>query len=273
MGKLYKCTFIIPFHKVDDELAFKKLSVAIASYKNAAKKYSGEEEFNCVISTTNEFKYDSFDGVSVLTTDKGSSYTILVNNAINEVKGDTEYVSILEFDDKLTENALNIFERYEQEYSKDQDPASVFAGLAFILMRDNDEDLAAKDNETLVGISNESTFAPGVAEEYSKFDFNMMLRSNFLFLNGAFIKVDVFDEVGMLKENFDTLYDYEFTLRLVYNGIIVRSIPKITHIHYLSKNGAFETQKEMPKKLKDQWLIHARKEYFFNEERELYFSD
>jgi len=99
-----------------------------------------------------------------------------------------------------------------------------------------------------------------------------MLRTNFLFVNGCYIKPEVFDSFGTFKENFDILYDYEWALRMVYNGVTIRTIPKATHFHSITEDGASETQKALPNSVKENWLGAARREYFFDEDREINFE-
>lgn len=265
MGKRL-CVVIIPYHKegIDDRLV-----ECIQSYHEALKNYSGDGfEFKLVLSTPDSF---DIDGVDIFVNgedddeDRGSSYPILVNEAIEAFKDEADYFTILEFDDKLTRSAFNVFDRYEFSLSSDEPDVDtkVFCGLAFVLKGEEGSE------PTLVGISNEAAFAPNLAEEYGKLDFNMMLKNNFMFLNGSFIHKSVFAECGLLKTNFEMFCDYEFALRMVYNGISIQSIPKVTHLHFLSEDGAFAKQKDSPRHIVDQWLSAARKEYFFNEEREI----
>ena len=74
------------------------------------------------------------------------------------------------------------------------------------------------------------------------------------------------------KENFEMFYDYEWALRVVYNGGIIRSIPKATHFHAMVDDGAFETQKALPSETVENWLGAAKREYFFEVDREINFD-
>ena len=251
-----KIVYIIPLHKKD-----KKVLDAIVSIPEGSA---------IVVATTPEIQvWLSTKKVQVeFANSDVTTYPALVNAGLSYAKSLSEFdlVSILEFDDKLMPNAHTIINEYANDW---WDDVEIFAPLACVVKEDPDID---EDKPVLVGIANEASMAPQVAEEFGFFDFNMMLRTNFIFMNGCYIKPSVFEDYGNLKENFELFYDYEWTLRVVYNGGIVRSIPKATHFHTLSDDGAFETQKVMPREVRENWLGAARREYFFEEDREISFD-
>lgn len=184
-------------------------------------------------------------------------YCELANAGIKFCEKNSEYVSILEYDDELTENAIRVFNRYSEKF-KDDD---VLAGLSAVVKH------IENDKKVLLSIVNETALAPGMADDFGLFDFNMLLRSNYLFVNGLFMKTKIFSETGYFKPSLKMFYDYEFSLRLVYVGLIVRTIPKITHYHYINQNGASNLHKIATQKERDFWIGTARKEYFFTEDR------
>lgn len=200
--------------------------------------------------------------------DKNYSYPVLVNGGIDYIKCEEmnpKFISILEYDDILSPKALEVIKEYILDDEPDEDhPVGIYAPLATVVQYTEGE-----DKPTLMGISNEATFAPQIAEEDGYFDFNMMLKTNFVFVNGCFIKPEVFDEFGLFKTNFQMFYDYEWALRMVYNGVIIKSVPKVTHIHTARDDGAFGQFVKEPKETRDFWLSLTRKEYFFVEEREI----
>jgi len=250
-----KITYIIPLHK-EDEKVFR----AIESVPEGA---------DIIVSTTKDVedwfcgKLEQDSKVMTVVNDK-STYPVLVNAGIEySKKGECDLINILEYDDTILPNAHKIV----SEYSTDWDDVEIYCPLACIVVEED-----TTDKPTLVGISNEASMAPQMAEEFGYFDFNMMLKTNFIFLNGCYIKPSVFEDYGIIKENFDMFYDYEFLLRVVYNGGIIRSIPKATHFHAINEAGAFETQKALPKETRENWLGAARREYFFEDDREISFE-
>jgi len=246
-----KVAYIIPLHKKSD-LVFRAMDsigdngIVIVSIPESLEKWfnKGGKNYNSV----------------VITNDK-TSYPSLVNAGIKYVKEsvpDVDYVSILEYDDVLTPNSSSIVNKY----GSDWESIDILAPLACVV-KYNDGD----DKPILVGITNEAAMAPQLAEEFGVFDFNMMLRTNFIFVNGCYIKPKVFEDYGVFKENFEMFYDYEWTLRMVYNGVSIKTVPMATHFHALTEDGAFESHRKVSKDIVDKWLGAARREYFFDEDR------
>ena len=262
-----KIVYIVPLHKKDDRV-FRALSSIPAG---------AEIVVSCNEETWKWFDANNKEQVeNHCITNEVTTYPTLVNSAIkyiigyedgdNSVDGailDVDYISILEFDDTVLEHAHDIIE----EYATDWDDPEVLAPLSCVVKEQEGD-----EKPVLVGIANEAAMAPQMAEEYGLFDFNMMLRTNFLFVNGCYIKPSVFEDYGMFKENFDIFYDYEWALRVVYNGGIIRSIPKATHFHAITDDGAFETHKALPNEVRENWLGAARREYFFEDDREISFD-
>lgn len=258
-------TYIIPLHK-KDERVFR----AIASVP---------KEDTIIISTTKEIKTwlrnkmsdDNGDIGAYFTTSDKSSYPTLVNagilltldfNKVTDGELDCDLISILEFDDTVTPNANNII----TQYYNDWDDVDIFAPVV-CMVKENDT-----DKPILIGIANEAPMAPNVSEEFGTFTYNMMLKTNFLFVNGCYIRPSVFVEHGVFKENFKLFYDYEWALRVIYSGVITKCVPKTTRFHYLYDDSAFETQKATDKQTLENWLSAAKQEYFFDNDREICFD-
>ena len=196
---------------------------------------------------------------------KQTSYAELVNLGIEHARTleDVEWVSILEHDDTTLPGATALFMEYRDVY----DDVEMFAGLTLIV--DHAENPA--DAPVLKTMANEACWAPNVMETSGLFDFNALLRLGFVFLNSTFIKLTVFDDVGMIKKNLKYYNDYEFTLRVVYNGKIVRGIPKATHYHFV--NGQVHNEMNTGDKAEVEfWSNAARKEYFFDFDREVIYE-
>lgn len=260
MVELYNCIFIIPYHK---DTFDQRLGRAINSYNEALKEYvkagGDKDKFKLVIMSKKDFTDEIFIYDKTL---KGSTYPFLVNAGIEKFKEETKYISILEYDDILTKNSLKIFDTYVN--GNQEEDVGIYAPLTFVAKHDEEK----KDEKpALINVINEACMAQGVSEEYGYIDFNMMLRSNFLFVNGSFIKSEVFDDIGVFKTNFKWFYDYEWALRAVYNGVVIKAVPKATHIHFLCNDSLFNKQNSLPRETIDKWISLARREYFFNEER------
>lgn len=256
-----RVAYIIPLHKKDDRV-FK--AIESIYFENAVVIVSIPKELKTWLHKgLNKLKEGVFSAVG----DRGSSYPTLVNMGLDVALGsdveNIDYISILEFDDVLTPNAHKILNKY----ANDWEDVDILAPLACVVKW-----IDGDDKPVLVGTANEAPMAPQIAEEFGFFDFNMMLKTNFMFVNGLYIKPEVFKQFGRFKENFEMFYDYEWALRMVYNGVTIRSIPKATHLHSLSEDGAFETQKNADSKTRDNWLSAARREYFFEDDRNISFN-
>jgi len=246
--------YIIPLHKKDDKV-FRALStvteskVVIATTLEIAKWVNIQPEIG-------EMKPD-------FVFSENTSYAALVNAGIDFASEfSPDYISFLEFDDQLTPRAENII----NEYADDFIDADILAPIAFMVKGNKDENM---DKPMLVGLSNEACFAPQVFEEFGYYDYNTLLKTNFVFVNGCYFKPKVFKDFGKFKTNFEIFCDYEFILRMIYNGAIIRGIPKACRYHFVENDSMFEIQKNQSEEKKQKWLLNAKKEYFFAEERQL----
>lgn len=251
--------YIIPAHKLHPGLTAAIDSVLAQSPKA-----------NLILVTPKDEVYPSIsdarlEKLTLVNAEGDRSFPALVNLGIEAAKGmeNVEWISILEYDDALLPYATAVFEKYRDRF--DQTP--VFAGLTLIV----DPGDRTKDQTqppALQQMANEAAWAPNIMEVPGIVDFNAMLRMNFVLLTSTFIKLEILDEIGNLKQNMKHFSDYEFLLRIVYNGHEIRSIPKATHYHY--NNGeALTTLRSLNRDEAEFWVNAARKEYFFEFDREL----
>lgn len=251
-----KLAYIIPSHRKTDTLQSAIESALSQTEKSVVIVATTEE-------VASEINNQQSSRLFVVTTNEDTSYQTLVNLGIEKARGlkGVEWVSFLEHDDRLLPKATELFTQYCEQF----DDAQMFAGLTLVVEPSDD------GPPGLRMMANEAAWAPNVMEEPGVFDFNAMLRMNFIFLNGCFIHLDVFDSVGMLKPNMRFYSDYEFALRVVYGGIIVRSIPKATHYHFV-EGEAFKEYQDAPRDETTFWVNTARKEYFFEFDREVEYA-
>jgi len=147
------------------------------------------------------------------------------------------------------------------------------------------------------GFLNEAPWAEGVAEEAGVFDLNMLLRMNCVNITGGVFKVDSLKQYSEeidgfyypVKENLKLSFGYEFFLRFIYNDLKVFCIPRIGYEYtvlgnankydgFLSKvpgnlislspelGGITESEYKF-------WLQAAKKEYFFDEKRNIEYKE
>jgi hypothetical protein len=153
------------------------------------------------------------------------------------------------------------------------------------------------NNNLFSGFLNEACWAEGMAEEAGVFDLNMLLRMNCINVTGTVFKVSSLkqyseerdDLLYPMKENLKFINSYEFFLRFIYNDLKVYSIPRIGYEYSVVSN-ALEYDKflsKVPTNLlniakenggitTDEyqfWMQSAKKEYFFDEQRNIEYKD
>jgi hypothetical protein len=260
-----KLAYIIPAHKVDHRLLYAVESALAQSEKTYV-----------VVACTPEVaerglpdKYNNAVNLVIVDGDDTSMQN-LVNAGLEIVKSldDVEWFSILEFDDKVLPNATKLFMRYREVFPE----FNAFAGLGLVCEsngeRNPQEELQAPNLRTM---ANEAAWAANIMEQSGVFDFNAMLRMNFILLTCCFFKLEILEEIGQLKPNMKYFYDYEFLLRVVYNGHNIRAIPKATHYHFTNGEG-ISAHHSLNKTDADFWSNTARKEYFFEFDRKLVYE-
>ncbi|MFW9875187.1 MAG: hypothetical protein ACFFG0_18940 [Candidatus Thorarchaeota archaeon] len=253
---------IIPLHQYDK----KRLDYAIESF--LAQQSKAKLFLSGPASVLDKIQYPF--AIKIIE-NEDTSYQNLCNVAIKKIQEieDISWISILEYDDAYTKRAFTLFDNYRKAYSEMELETKLWAGLT-ILIKDESRNT---ESQKMVGMVNEAMWAGGMAEEAGIFDLNAILRNSFMFVNGCFIHKSVFEEVGYFKPSMKAFYDYEFAIRMIYNGIICRSIPKLTHKHYVrEENSAQSTIKSMSEDERTFWLSMSKREYFYEEDRNVQYT-
>ncbi len=256
MRKNHKYAYIIPIHKNDktieralDSVVGLESTIVYVACNVATKKWINE---NVEISDLLTVKF-------VTGKAKETSYSQLVNLGIKSIGNTAEFISILEFDDKVSPGAHAAME----PYFVDNPEFHIYTPLAAMLAGEDEEKLQ------MISMLNEASFAAGVFEEYGVYDINTMLKSNFIFVNGLYFRPVAFEMSGLFKSNIKLFEDYEFVLRALNNGCTFMAIPKVARHHYYTMDGEFERRKNLSQETRDEWLVKIKQEYFFVEDREI----
>lgn len=187
-----------------------------------------------------------------------TSFSAQVNEALKSVK--TKYFSILEYDDTYTSIWFKNVENYIESSEGD-----VFAYFPLVELIDS------KDEEYgPVGYVNEALWASSFSEEIGYFDLEAL--ENFMDYNpnGGVFKTEEFVSLGGLKASMKLSFWYEFLLRAVYYKKKIFVIPKVGYIHYINRDGSLSSiySSTMDSKEADWWFETAKKEYFFQQDRQ-----
>ena len=184
-----------------------------------------------------------------------SDFCSQINFGVNNVK--TKWFSFIEFDDEYSNNWLKNVDEYVNSY----EDVNVF--LPIIVNVD--------EKGEFIGLSNEPVWANGFSDKLGYLDNDILLAyQNFNFSGFAMTK-ETFIDNGGLKKSLKLTFIYEFLLRLTYKDIKIMVLPKIGYKHMNHRVGSlFNTYlSEMNSVESNWWLAQAKKEYFFNNERQI----
>lgn len=242
-------TVIVPVHKWDDEI------------KNmfTEARNSVDKEVNVMVVTTTDSGYDYKDkAIKVVKSDDGSSFQHLVNLGVNNIE--TEWFSILEFDDTFSENWFDNFIKY-QEYNQQYN---------FFMPMNDLYNVEGGKNE-FVGNGNEAVMAASFSDEIGVIDEKSLDDYFSYYIPGSIIKTELYKNLGGLKESIKLSFWYEFMLRAAHNGEKMYVVPKIGYTHKLARSGSLmeEYRKTIDEKESAFWFNQAKKQSFFKTDKNI----
>jgi hypothetical protein len=173
---------------------------------------------------------------------------------------ETDYFTILEFDDELSLTYYKQAERYTNYYND----IDVF--LPMIIETNSEEGIVKFTNETVW--SKSFVGENGVLGYLNTKGLNE--HTDFKFC-GAIFKKSEFESVGKLKSNIVLAFQYEFLLRVLNNGGKVFTIPKFMYKHLITREDSLfdRYEKELSMKARKFWFETAKRECNFPSDREI----
>ena len=253
-------TVILPIHELQDKLEdFLKIAI------NSINKQTLLPD-NLLIVTSqdkkltdflNSFDYGDFkDKTKIVENTTGNfDFQSQVNFGVSQCE--TEYFTLLEFDDEISK----IWIKNGVEYINAYPEVAIFLPIIF----------ECDTQGNFLSFSNENIWGKNVSEEMGMLDNNTLQKiQNFNFC-GMIMKKDIFEEFGGLKSNMKLTFIYEFFLRMSYSANQIMVIPKLGYKHINNReNSLFDHYKNTVDVLESRfWVNKAKKEYFFNEDREI----
>lgn len=227
--------------------------------------------------TVNEEIIDANNSVDVnLVKTDVSNFSKVFNTLFNlAIDGGYEAFSVVESEDAIGPNWYGIANLYMQENSE--------IGFFLPMIRNF-------HNGGLIGLMNEACWAEGISEEAGKFDMNLLLRFNCANPLGGIFRVSSLEEYSEnkdgrlcpMKESIKISHYYEFFLRMIYNDIKMMTIPRVGYDFRVNNAQEFShSSSKVPSNItsipSDKggisvqeasfWLELAKKEYFFDEDR------
>jgi hypothetical protein len=206
-------------------------------------------------------KWSPVEGIvsTILYNDGDTDFCGQVNFGVDN--SNTEYFSILEYDDEYS----NIWFKQFDEYIKHYDEVDVFLPLVV----DTDE------NGQFISFTNEALWAMGFSEDLGYLDNTTLLRYQNFQVSGMIMSKEKFEEIGGLKPSIKLTFNYEFLLRATYNDAVIMSIPKVGYKHTNQRTNSLfwdykygQSNKLSPDEAKF-WVETAKKEYFFTTDRQV----
>lgn len=170
---------------------------------------------------------------------------------------DTEWFSILEFDDIYATTWLKNVRLYKEE-NGDTD---VF--LPIIVNRTMENGF--------IGFNNEAVWAAEFSQEMGVVDNNSLVSYQGFNIDGMVMRKSVYEGHGGLKPSMKLTFIHEFLLRITYFSTRVMVIPKLGYQHIIGREDSlFEGYtKTISKDESRWWMSLAKKEYFHTKDRNI----
>lgn len=262
-------TIIIPVHEINEQITA-YLDKAIES----VVKQEGEIPPVVIVYATSieneiiEYKksiidkyYENLtlninDLITLVKNEGNTDYQSQVNLAVNTIN--TDYFSVLEFDDELGAT----FYKNSSNYISNYPEIDVFLTMMIEVNERNEG----------IKLTNETVWAQqfvGENGEMGYLNINSLKQYSDFKLSGAIIKKSEFKNLGGYKSNIKLAFMYEFLLRALNNACKIFSIPKIGYKHLATRNGSlFDGYlKNMPIDERKFWFETANKESNFINDR------
>ena len=186
------------------------------------------------------------------------SFATQVNHGVE--MSESKWCSILEFDDEYSNIWFKNATKYMDIY-KDVD-----AFLPIVVDVD--------DKLVFAGFTNEATFAANVSSEIGILTNETLQTFQNFQTSGMVFSKEKFLEVGGFKSNLKLTFGYELFLRMTYNSLKIMTIPKIGYKHMNLREGSLfwnykNGEVRMTQEEAKFWIDTAKKEYFYNNDREI----
>jgi glycosyltransferase involved in cell wall biosynthesis len=172
----------------------------------------------------------------------------------------SKWVSFFEFDDEYANIWFENVGKYMTHYPE------IDAFLPIVV--DVDE------KGMFIGFTNEATFAANFTQEMGFLTNETLLNYQNFQTSGMVIKKEKLEEFGFMKPSMKLTFVYEFLLRMTYNSMRIMTIPKLGYKHTTLREGSiFWNYKNGSDVMTENevkfWISTAKKEYFFNEDRNI----
>lgn len=251
-------TIIIPIHKFNDEIKT-CLTNALTSIRINQKTYTFGKLIPLVVAPSDVLEEigENFGEEYYYTyhrnTTGNTDFCSQINFAVKHV--DTEYFSILEFDDTYTDNWFKM----AHEYYYTNESVSVF--LPINILTDSEH----KQFQFI----NEIAWTGSFSNNIGYLDYDCLEDYPSFNLTGGIFNTEDFKKIGGFKPSIKVAFNYELLLRMTKRELKVYVVPKEGYIHVIGRKDSLtdEYNNTLSKEEIKKWFDLAKIEYSFTEDR------
>ena len=255
-----KTTVIIPVHKMDESVK--------TYFENAVKSVESQktqpEELLVVVAKDVKIDETVLKNIKhrVIVNEGETDFCSQVNFGVENVN--TEFFSILEFDDEYSKIWFDNVAKYTPVYEE----VDMFLPIVLDVNTEN----------RFLHFTNEPVWAKEFSDKLGFLDNDSLLNFPNFQLTGAVIKKEAFNAVGGLKPSIRLHFVYEFMLRMTYYDRKIMTIPKLGYKKTNMRPDSlfFKYYNEGPEKIDiieaRFWFNTARKECYFKNDRKIKFD-
>jgi hypothetical protein len=249
-------TIIIPI--LSKDLNSSELENAVNSVKACQEHYTKGKLKVLIVTNPDENgpDYTVFEGIKykyILNESGNYDFCSQINYAVDKV--DTEYFSILEFDDEYRPKWF----KFADQYHYGNEDVSIFLPINIVT--------DVKSQHWQYG--NEMPLATSNTDEFGFIDMEMLEVWTGFNLTGAIFNTEDFIKVGKYKPSIKIAFNYELMLRMADRKLKMFVVPKEGYTHIIGRSGSLTESynKEIPAEDVKLWFELAKREHTYDHDR------
>jgi hypothetical protein len=199
------------------------------------------------------------DIVKVVENDGKTDFASQINFGVSQCE--TEWFSILEYDDEYSKIWFKNVEKYINAYSD----VDIFMPIV----------VDVDSNGQFIGFTNEAVWANSFSDELGFLDKEALLSYQNFNIDGIVMKKETYQSYGGFKSNIKLTFIYEFLLRMSYKSCKIMTIPKFGYKHVNQREGSlfYNYRQSINPVEANWWLNKAKSEFYHENDRELSYTE
>ena len=251
-------TIIIPVHKFDDNVK-QMLENALESVSKNQENYIFGKLIPLIVAPNDVLEsigevFGETKFYQICRNNENIDFCSQINHAVYN-KVETEFFSILEFDDIYTDNWFKM----AHDYYYTNESVSVFLPINILT------ETTHKQFQYL----NELAWSRSFSNEIGFLDFDCLQDYPSFNLTGGIFNTEDFKNIGGFKPSIKIAFNYELLLRLTKKEMKVYVVPKECYVHVIGREDSLSEQysKEIKREDIKKWFELAKIECVFLEDR------